>query len=533
MNTKRGNPRNGHQDVRAALAAVQAQLAELLLKKRHDEVQPEFLVQDRTSSLSAAARRPGGETGSAAAVELPLIDFSVSSVISCSKAPTSPFGDVGKTPALTPIVCIPAGCSGSRLSGMRFDSRMDRSVHSPLPVVTVGSLWRSGAAGETRSAAAAITPILYIGAACNNGAAGETRSAAAAELSASEDLQTLHPLRWTPAALEEARSPSRTSTAPATLFSLAEQYRAHLRARVAAGDYSTRRWSLVSYYLASFLTFLWGDEPAGSLSIDDAPQGLCTAWLLSHYKAWKKGSTRADALGAVLGCFNWLEDSLICVNPFRRPRNLKFPRSHHRAMRKHHYRAIQRAARLHGGNKRLHYGSKQFRLIFFCAWHAGVRLKEFRELQRDEIDLEQGVIRLAAGRHKSGHSSGQERVIGLGPRLLKVLGGLCAAMKKGQTHVFSSPRGCPWNKDNLGRHYARYRKLAGVPAEIKMCALRHGYAVRILADGVTSAKAVADQLGHAGTRMVDSIYGAETRWDACLVREVARKGERPANRRQA
>jgi integrase len=316
-----------------------------------------------------------------------------------------------------------------------------------------------------------------------------------------------------------------------TLEWFAARYRDHLASRVAGDDYSPRRLKGTMSYVNNFLGFVYreGNAPPlrlGELPVDQARQAHLSAWMVANFQRWTKGSTRADALGAVLGCFGWLEEAEFMVSPFRRPKNLKFPRTHFRAMRTHHFRAIYWAARKAGG-------SLNFRLIYWCAWKAGVRLIEFRRLEPHEIDWTAGVIRLPRGKHKTGRKTGDDRPIGLGPRLLKVLRALHRRMKPGQKYLFLTARGKPWSKDNLGRRYARYRALAGVPEAIKMCSVRHGYAVRALSDGVTSSKAVADALGHKSTRMVESIYGAETRYDAEGVRDVATNVERAKKRRPA
>lgn len=315
------------------------------------------------------------------------------------------------------------------------------------------------------------------------------------------------------------------ATPPApTLDELVEHYRANLKARVESGDYSKRRMPVTLSYVARFLAFEYREtgQPTvriGSLRLVEAKQAHLVAWLVANYEHWRKGSTRADALGSVLGCFNWLEETRGLLSPFRRPKHIKMPKQHRRAMRKEHYRSIQRTARKCKG-------SLPFRTIFFCAWHAGVRLIEFRQLEPEEIDWSSSVVRLPPDKNKTGRVTAEERIIGLGPRLIRVLRKIVNNMAVGQRYVFVTARRKPWSKDNLGRKFAHYRELAGVPEAIKMYALRHGYAFRMLSDGQTSNKAVADQLGHRSTRMVDSIYGAETRREATGIRDLAARAER-------
>jgi integrase len=305
-------------------------------------------------------------------------------------------------------------------------------------------------------------------------------------------------------------------SAPAeTLATFAQLYREHLQSRVASGDYSDKRFKGTMAYVDSFLGHSVDGLRIGGLAPGDAKQHHFTRWLYDNLENWKSGATRGDAIGAVLGCFNWLKDLDIHV-PFFRPKAMRLPRTHRRAMRREHYRAVMKAARAQPG-------SGCFRAIFFLSWYCGVRLAEFRKLEPHEIDWELNLIRLPKEKNKVGRSTGKERIIGLGDHQLAFLRRLVRRMPPEQKYVFASPRGLQWSKDNLGDHFRRYRKAAGVPEPIKMAAVRHGTAVRILSDGTTSTKAVADYLGHANTRMVEAIYAQETRYDGDLIRDVAKK----------
>jgi integrase len=316
---------------------------------------------------------------------------------------------------------------------------------------------------------------------------------------------------------------------PGTIDFVAARYREHLRQRVAVGDYDVRSYRRTISYLDRFCCFIYRDEVAraaplrlGALRLEDADQLHFTTWLVSHFDRWRKGSTRADACGSVLACFHWAEGKVIKSSPFHRPREMKFARTHRAAMRKQHYRAIMRAAR-----RELR--SMPFRLALFFAWQTGVRLKEMRLLEWDEIDWQEGIARLELRKNKTAHATGKQRIFGLGPRLLAVLWRMHGRRRPGQKWVFLTPRGHAWTKDNLGRHFARYRALAGVPAWIVACGSRHGYSVRRLLAG-DPLKDVADQQGHADTRMIETIYGEETRYDAAHLRGIAARGERSRKR---
>lgn len=314
---------------------------------------------------------------------------------------------------------------------------------------------------------------------------------------------------------------------PGTLDFYAAKYKAHLRLRVASGDYAPRRLPETLRYVDNFLAFIFneeGSEPVrlGSLPLASAKQIHLTTWLLAHYDRWRKGSTRADALGSVLGCFNWCEDNkVIEASPFRRPKNLRCPRTHHRAMRTHHFRAIYWTAQ-----KDPH--SRDFRNIFWAAFWAGVRLIEFRQLEPHELDFNELCGRIPPEKHKTGRKTGTERPFGIGPRLARLLWKLCQDRRADRKKYVFLKNGKPWTKDSLGRAYAKYRSAAGVPPAIKMCAVRHGYAFRLIQAG-GSPKEAADQLGNS-VRMIEDIYAEEIRYDATHVRQIAAKAERPKKR---
>ncbi len=318
-----------------------------------------------------------------------------------------------------------------------------------------------------------------------------------------------------------------------------QRYHDHLEARVGAGEYNPRRFKTTRGYVRSFMRHAYRGRDGhkthlGDLPAAEARQIHLTDWLLANYARWPSGATRADALGAILGCFAWLqEQGFLKQSPFIRPRKLRFKRQHRRAVRADHFWAIMRAAR--GPVRRDASGGfsaaalREFRHIFLAAWLSGCRLIELRLLQPRHIDFARANIRLEADEHKTGHQTGAAKIIGVGDRLLLLLRALC---KRGGKYVFQTASGGPWHSDRLGRLYKLLREKAGVPAEFKMAGSRHGYAYRNLASGKMSTKQIADQFGHTTSRMVETIYGAETRYDGELVRHAANLGERGKPTRQ-
>lgn len=78
--------------------------------------------------------------------------------------------------------------------------------------------------------------------------------------------------------------------------------------------------------------------------------------------------------------------------------------------------------------------------------------------------------------------------------------------RSGNELLFKQPDGQPWSYRTIMTPFLRYQRQAGIRPTIKFTQLRHTYASNAVMAGLPM-KAIASQLGHANTSMVDLYYG--------------------------
>lgn len=322
-------------------------------------------------------------------------------------------------------------------------------------------------------------------------------------------------------------------TEPGSVADIADRYLAKLATRVIAEDYTQAALDRLRRYLDCFVNWTDPNERQairlGRLQVGECRQAHFDAWLTAHFHRWKKASTRIDAIGSILACFNWAEEAeLIERNPFHRPRKMKLVKVPRTPMRPGHYVAIMRQAMAR--RDRRHQGSLPLRRGLLFGWRTGCRTCELRELRWEDIAWEERCVRIK--HHKTRHSTGEDRVFGLGDKVYRMLRRLWLRRRPGQVYVFENNRKTPWNKDTWTRHFSRYARSAGIPKEVTAYCTRHGFAVEQVKKGIDT-KSIADQLGHKGTRMVDAVYAASTRHETDHLRNVADRAERKRPRSEA
>lgn len=302
---------------------------------------------------------------------------------------------------------------------------------------------------------------------------------------------------------------------------LIDQYLRHLEARVAVGDYSAASLARVRRYLMSFAAFQSAGVVVADVPPDECSQLLFTSWLTANLDRWSKGSTRLDAMGSVLSCFNWLaEQSLLMPNPFHRPKNIQAVKVPRTPMEPSHYVAVMRQAMASGTR---HRGSRPLRRALMFLWRTGARTCEMFAVQWHDIRWDECVIRL--DRHKTFHKTGRARQIPFGPKVRRLLRRLYERRQPGQDYVFLNNSGTPWDKDTWSRHFARYARPAGVPKDVTAYCTRHGFAVSLVKKGIAT-KSISDVMGHADTRMVERVYAHATSAETQHLKAVADLAEK-------
>src|SRR5919198_3679270 len=133
---------------------------------------------------------------------------------------------------------------------------------------------------------------------------------------------------------------------------------------------------------------------------------------------------------------------------------------------------------------------KRDKVLFFLAYRHGLRATEIGLLQRTDVDLKQGRIRIH--RLKGSLSA----VYPLQPDVMKLLRAWLRSRTDASPYLFISNRGTPLDRRTLWCAMDTYGKMAGLPVEKrKFHALKHSIATHLL-DAEADLAFVKHWLGH-------------------------------------
>jgi len=165
----------------------------------------------------------------------------------------------------------------------------------------------------------------------------------------------------------------------------------------------------------------------------------------------------------------------------------------------------------------------RFFALYYLAIATGMRLGEMLGLKWDDIDLEQGILKVQRQltRCKNGYefttpkTKAGIRQINLGSKAIEVLQShrqrlqaeklIAGGSWKDHNMVFPSTIGTPMNRCNLNKRYKNVLKKAGLPA-IRFHDLRHTAASLMLNNGIPVI-IVSKRLGHAQPSITLDVYG--------------------------
>jgi integrase len=298
-------------------------------------------------------------------------------------------------------------------------------------------------------------------------------------------------------------------SAPITVAQVIALYLKSQAARVAADDYSADAFKTMRHELERFAARF------GAQTIADCKQHDLSAWLAENPQ-WKAVDTLRRVVSTITGCFSWaLDEELVERSPCRRPRSLRGKTAHVRRPATHEeYCRLMRA------------GSRALRRALYFLRRTGARTCEMYNLTWDEVFLDGPTPHLSIARHKTFRQTGKPRKIGLDPSTARFLRNLgvqyerrcncnCETCQDNiSPHVFTNCRGGPWDRHTFGRHLRRIAKAIGlddgVLHRVSAYCLRHFFTVNAIEAGI-STRQIADQLGHAKTGTIDSVYGSHTR----------------------
>lgn len=285
---------------------------------------------------------------------------------------------------------------------------------------------------------------------------------------------------WTP---DGDASDSRTDPTQ-TVQSVVSAYLDHLQARRDADDLSDSSLTSNTRELGRFA------ETFGNRTMPECKSADLTDFLLAQ-TGWKSNSTRRRVLAEILACFTWAasEAEIIPASPFKRPKRLRLPVQPRREATQTEYVALMRK------------GSRELRLALFFLRRSGARPCEMREADWSDVSWDEGVIRLY--RHKTHRITGQARMIGLEPCLLRLLRNLHARAET--KPIFTNCHGKRWTANALGLHLRRTLQRLGIDPgagkRVTAYCLRHSWTTSAIEAGI-GERQVADQLGQKGTQLV-------------------------------
>lgn len=248
-----------------------------------------------------------------------------------------------------------------------------------------------------------------------------------------------------------------------------------------------------------------GDRPAAEIRTADL-----TEFLLANPQ-WRSNATKRRVMAEVIACWNWAatEAVLIPVNLIRRPKRMKLPVKPRREAKPGEYIAVMRAA------------SRELRRALFFLRRSGARTCEMREACWDDVLWDEGIIQL--WRHKTMRVTGEPRLIGLEPCVLRFLRNLHRqAGDQPAGHVFLNVDGTPWTANafcqNLRRTLQRIGQDEGAGKRLTGYMLRHHWCGNASENNLTDRQA-ADGMGQKGTQLVS--YYSKARQRGPYLRQIA------------
>jgi integrase/recombinase XerD len=135
------------------------------------------------------------------------------------------------------------------------------------------------------------------------------------------------------------------------------------------------------------------------------------------------------------------------------------------------------------------------RAILELFYSSGLRVSELAGLALQQLDLEQGYLRVFG-------KGAKERVVPVGGKAAEALGVYLAAGRPGLVKaktgsaLFLSERGGPLSRKTLWYIVQRYAERAGLERGVKPHQLRHSFASHLLGGGA-DLRAIQEMLGHA------------------------------------
>jgi len=254
--------------------------------------------------------------------------------------------------------------------------------------------------------------------------------------------------------------------------------------KVTHEHYGNYRRSLSACTSGRYVGFI---EVIGERPVSELIQFDLTEWLRRNPQ-WKRADTRLNNIAAVLACFHWADsEGILRPCPYTKTRQLQEQRAERRDATDEEADKVWAAA------------SESLRRIIWFIDTAGVRTKEARDLLWEQVFFDRQIILIKI--HKTVHmtTEPEPRIVGLDADGWAELRCWYDLRRPGQTHVFLTPRGRTWTKNNLCQTFERLSAKCGLADDLSPYCFRHRYGTQAILAGATEREA-GDGLGHRDSR---------------------------------
>lgn len=284
-------------------------------------------------------------------------------------------------------------------------------------------------------------------------------------------------------------APSTTPPSALTGGAIITRYLDDLAYRMKAGTVTAEHFGNYRRALSACTTgrYVGFMEVVGERPVSELIQFDLTEWLRRNPQ-WKKADSRMNNVAAALACFHWADcEGILKPCPYTKTRQLQ------------EQRAQRRDATDAEADKVWAMASESLRRIIWFVDAAGVRTKEARDLVWDQVDFERQIILIA--KHKTSHTQAEPepRIVGLDADGWRELRRWYDLRRPAATHVFESPRGKTWTKNNLCQAFERLSAKCGLADDLTPYCFRHRYGTQAILAGATEREA-GDGLGHKDSR---------------------------------
>jgi site-specific recombinase XerD len=233
--------------------------------------------------------------------------------------------------------------------------------------------------------------------------------------------------------------------------------------------------------LAEFRTFL---ARQGVRELARADSRAVRAWLAWLHDRKLAKSSIARKLATVRSCFKFLaRRGAVELNPARQVRSPKLPKRLPSFLPKDESKDL-----LDLEPERSEAGLRD-RALLELLYASGLRVAECCSLDRDDVDRQQGTVRVMG-------KGGKERVVPAGDAALQAVDAWLAVRGEERGPLFTNSRGGRLTTRSVHRIVKSRARAAGIDRRVTPHTLRHSFATHMLGEGA-DLRLIQELLGHS------------------------------------